>query len=214
MAGPNFYAGPYEFQCLHGMGEPLYRQIVDSAAPCRIYAPVGSHETLLAYLVRRLLENGANTSFVNRIADPNVPVEALIEDPVAATRANQPLGSPHPRIALPRELFGAARANSRGRGSQQRSASRALGEALVASAAPRPLRRPRAGASARSAIPPTSATSSAKSPTPTRRRSRRRLRAPAPAARRPGRERPPPKRARILARAADLFEADAGGSPG
>ena len=65
----------YEFQCLHGMGEPLYEQVVGDAAqgglgrPCRIYAPVGTHETLLAYLVRRLLENGANTSFVNRIVD-------------------------------------------------------------------------------------------------------------------------------------------------
>ncbi len=72
--GQNYYPGQYEFQCLHGMGEPLYEQVVGKVAdgklnrPCRIYAPVGSHETLLAYLVRRLLENGANTSFVNRIA--------------------------------------------------------------------------------------------------------------------------------------------------
>ena len=74
MAGENFYAGQYEFQCLHGMGEPLYEQVVGPDKldrPCRIYAPVGTHETLLAYLVRRLLENGANTSFVNRIADPD-----------------------------------------------------------------------------------------------------------------------------------------------
>ena len=86
MAGGDFYAGQYEFQCLHGMGEPLYEEVVGEdklRRPCRIYAPVGTHETLLAYLVRRLLENGANTSFVNRIADPDVPVEELIEDPVA-----------------------------------------------------------------------------------------------------------------------------------
>ncbi len=69
MAGNNYYAGQYEFQCLHGMGEPLYEQVVGAVTagklgrPCRIYAPVGTHETLLAYLVRRLLENGANTSF-------------------------------------------------------------------------------------------------------------------------------------------------------
>ncbi|MFT4192636.1 MAG: proline dehydrogenase family protein, partial [Comamonas sp.] len=75
MAGPNYYPGRYEFQCLHGMGEPLYEEVVGPVAggklarPCRIYAPVGTHETLLAYLVRRLLENGANTSFVNRVAD-------------------------------------------------------------------------------------------------------------------------------------------------
>jgi RHH-type proline utilization regulon transcriptional repressor/proline dehydrogenase/delta 1-pyrroline-5-carboxylate dehydrogenase len=73
MAGENFYQGQYEFQCLHGMGEPLYEDVVGPQylnRPCRIYAPVGTHETLLAYLVRRLLENGANTSFVNKIADP------------------------------------------------------------------------------------------------------------------------------------------------
>ena len=72
MAGEDFRPGRYEFQCLHGMGEPLYEEVVGPAKldrPCRIYAPVGTHETLLAYLVRRLLENGANSSFVNRIGD-------------------------------------------------------------------------------------------------------------------------------------------------
>src|SRR6185312_8618444 len=81
MAGGDFHPGRYEFQCLHGMGEPLYEEVVGAAKlnrPCRIYAPVGSHETLLPYLVRRLLENGANTSFVNRIANPQTPIETLI----------------------------------------------------------------------------------------------------------------------------------------
>ncbi|MGE0011937.1 MAG: proline dehydrogenase family protein [Azoarcus sp.] len=85
LAGPDDQTGSFEFQCLHGMGEPLYDQIVgdpDRRRLVRIYAPVGSHETLLAYLVRRLLENGANSSFVNRIVDENVPIEALIADPV------------------------------------------------------------------------------------------------------------------------------------
>ena len=82
--------------------------------PCRIYAPVGTHETLLAYLVRRLLENGANTSFVNQIADPEVTLDMLLADPVERARALQPVGAPHPRIALPRDLFGGARKNSRG----------------------------------------------------------------------------------------------------
>ena len=85
-AGPNFYRGQYEFQCLHGMGEPLYEEVVGRDKldrPCRVYAPVGSHETLLAYLVRRLLENGANTSFVNRIADASVAMDDLVADPVA-----------------------------------------------------------------------------------------------------------------------------------
>ncbi|MDE2251144.1 MAG: proline dehydrogenase family protein, partial [Gammaproteobacteria bacterium] len=117
MAGGNFYAGQYEFQCLHGMGEPLYEEVVGEdklRRPCRIYAPVGTHETLLAYLVRRLLENGANTSFVNRIADPDVPIEALVADPVDTARAIRPPGSPHPKIAKPGEIFGAERPNSAG----------------------------------------------------------------------------------------------------
>ncbi len=104
LAGPDFHDGQYEFQCLHGMGEPLYEQVVRER-PCRIYAPVGTHETLLAYLVRRLLENGANSSFVNRIADPAVPVAALVADP-AETLAASPLpGAPHEKIAAPAALY-------------------------------------------------------------------------------------------------------------
>ncbi|SFU44506.1 trifunctional transcriptional regulator/proline dehydrogenase/L-glutamate gamma-semialdehyde dehydrogenase [Pseudoduganella namucuonensis] len=105
----------YEFQCLHGMGESLYDQVVgkdnlDKA--CRIYAPVGSHETLLAYLVRRLLENGANSSFVNQIVDEAIPIESLIKNPVAAAREQG--GLPHPAIPLPMDMFGAERRNSSG----------------------------------------------------------------------------------------------------
>ena len=126
MAGPGRYTpGQYEFQCLHGMGEPLYEQVVGRVdagklgRPCRIYAPVGTHETLLAYLVRRLLENGANTSFVNRIADPSVAIDALVEDPVetverSAREDGSVVGQPHPAIPLPAALFGVNRANSRG----------------------------------------------------------------------------------------------------
>ncbi|MCU1719431.1 trifunctional transcriptional regulator/proline dehydrogenase/L-glutamate gamma-semialdehyde dehydrogenase [Pseudomonas sp. 5P_3.1_Bac2] len=124
IAGRNYYPGQYEFQCLHGMGEPLYEQVVGKVAdgkfnrPCRIYAPVGSHETLLAYLVRRLLENGANTSFVNRIADHSISLNELVQDPVVQVEqmAAQEggVGLPHPRIALPRDLYGAARLNSSG----------------------------------------------------------------------------------------------------
>ncbi len=116
MAGP-WTPGQYEFQCLHGMGESLYEEVVGSAKldrPCRIYAPVGTHETLLAYLVRRLLENGANTSFVNQIADKDFPIEKLLGDPVARAAALTPVGVPHPKIAAPRELFGEVRANSAG----------------------------------------------------------------------------------------------------
>ena len=117
MAGENFYGGQYEFQCLHGMGEPLYEEVVGPQKlnrPCRIYAPVGTHETLLAYLVRRLLENGANTSFVNQVGNPDVTLDMLLGDPVERALALQPVGAPHPRIALPRDLFGAARKSSRG----------------------------------------------------------------------------------------------------
>lgn len=117
MAGPDFHPGDYEFQCLHGMGEPLYDEVVGADKlnrPCRIYAPVGTHETLLAYLVRRLLENGANSSFVHRIADPSVLVDDLITDPVDVVRAMPVIGSPHPRIALPAALYRNARKNSAG----------------------------------------------------------------------------------------------------
>ncbi len=117
MAGKDFKLGRYEFQCLHGMGEPLYEEVIGPSKlnrPCRIYAPVGTHETLLAYLVRRLLENGANSSFVHRIADAKVPVSALIEDPVEAVRRMEVVGAPNPAIALPRELYAPYRRNSAG----------------------------------------------------------------------------------------------------
>ncbi|MBP6711609.1 MAG: bifunctional proline dehydrogenase/L-glutamate gamma-semialdehyde dehydrogenase PutA [Propionivibrio sp.] len=105
----------WEYQRLHGMGEELYDQVVGKDQwnrPCRIYAPVGSHEELLAYLVRRLLENGANSSFVNRIADADLPIESLLADPVEKV-AKLP-AKRHPGIPLPRDLFGAERANSEG----------------------------------------------------------------------------------------------------
>jgi RHH-type proline utilization regulon transcriptional repressor/proline dehydrogenase/delta 1-pyrroline-5-carboxylate dehydrogenase len=105
----------WEFQRLHGMGEALYEEVVGKDRmdrPCRVYAPVGGHEDLLAYLVRRLLENGANTSFVNRLVDEKAPIDSIIADPVAALRRLP--SKPHPRIPLPRDLFGGERANSRG----------------------------------------------------------------------------------------------------
>ena len=105
----------FEFQRLHGMGEALYDHVVApdaSGYPCRIYAPCGSHEDLLAYLVRRLLENGANTSFVNRIVDEKLPIEEITADPVARVRRLKE--KPHPRIPLPVALFGPERRNSSG----------------------------------------------------------------------------------------------------
>jgi RHH-type transcriptional regulator, proline utilization regulon repressor / proline dehydrogenase / delta 1-pyrroline-5-carboxylate dehydrogenase len=111
MAGPS---DDYEFQRLHGMGQALYGEVLGSDKldrPCRIYAPVGSHEDLLAYLVRRLLENGANTSFVNRLADDEAPIEEIIADPVREIEKLERI--PHPSIPLPSEIF-APRVNSRG----------------------------------------------------------------------------------------------------
>jgi RHH-type proline utilization regulon transcriptional repressor/proline dehydrogenase/delta 1-pyrroline-5-carboxylate dehydrogenase len=90
----------FEMQRLHGMGEALYHA---ATYPVRVYAPVGTHEDLLAYLVRRLLENGANTSFVHRLVDPSVAEEAIVADPVGRVRT---LGaSRNPRIPLPRDLY-------------------------------------------------------------------------------------------------------------
>jgi RHH-type transcriptional regulator, proline utilization regulon repressor / proline dehydrogenase / delta 1-pyrroline-5-carboxylate dehydrogenase len=108
-----------EFQRLHGMGEGLYAELAkledaigDGRTPVRIYAPVGSHKELLAYLVRRLLENGANSSFVNRIADEDVSLDELVRDPVAELAQLEP--KRNPKIALPTELFGTQRRNSAG----------------------------------------------------------------------------------------------------
>ncbi len=102
----------FEFQRLHGMGEPLYEQVVSDGTPCRVYAPVGTHEDLLAYLVRRLLENGANTSFVNRIVDEDAPIDDIIADPCGIVEALPALR--HPNIPVPEHLYGAGRKNSRG----------------------------------------------------------------------------------------------------
>jgi RHH-type proline utilization regulon transcriptional repressor/proline dehydrogenase/delta 1-pyrroline-5-carboxylate dehydrogenase len=137
VAGHDFQVGKYEFQCLHGMGEPLYDEVVSAASldrPCRIYAPVGTHETLLAYLVRRLLENGANSSFVNRIADPSVTVDELVADPVEIVQAMPEPGKPHELIALPAKLY-PDRRNSRGIDLTNEEALAALSQALALSAA-------------------------------------------------------------------------------
>lgn len=104
---------PFEFQRLHGMGEELYEQLVSAGdVACRIYAPVGSHEDLLPYLVRRLLENGANTSFVNRIVDESTPLDEIVVDPVKVVDGLAQKA--HPRIVAPRHLYGAERLNSKG----------------------------------------------------------------------------------------------------
>ena len=133
--GGVFRHGDYEFQCLHGMGDSLFQQIVaaDDPAlrrPVRVYAPVGPHRTLLAYLVRRLLENGANSSFVNRIVDDRVAVADLLQDP--ATAAAVLGGRPHPAIPLPVDLY-VGRPNSRGFDLASPAVRRAFAAALASS---------------------------------------------------------------------------------
>lgn len=106
----------YEFQCLHGMGDSLYDRVVEKTSeiniPCRIYAPVGSHEDLLAYLVRRLLENGANSSFVNQILDARIPAEQLVESPLSLAKKMD--YQSHPAIPLPLNIYGDSRMNAKG----------------------------------------------------------------------------------------------------
>jgi RHH-type transcriptional regulator, proline utilization regulon repressor / proline dehydrogenase / delta 1-pyrroline-5-carboxylate dehydrogenase len=110
----------FEFQRLHGMGEELYEPLVASAQTegsqrgyaCRVYAPVGPHEDLLPYLVRRLLENGANTSFVNRIVDARLPAADVVRDPVQEVDETHPAA--HPKILEPEKLYAPERRNSRG----------------------------------------------------------------------------------------------------
>jgi RHH-type transcriptional regulator, proline utilization regulon repressor / proline dehydrogenase / delta 1-pyrroline-5-carboxylate dehydrogenase len=104
----------FEFQRLHGMGEPLYDKLLadDPAVACRTYAPVGGHKDLLAYLVRRLLENGANTSFVSASADPDVPVAKLLVRPQDVIgKADK---ARHAQLPLPKKIYGASRNNSAG----------------------------------------------------------------------------------------------------
>jgi RHH-type proline utilization regulon transcriptional repressor/proline dehydrogenase/delta 1-pyrroline-5-carboxylate dehydrogenase len=105
----------FEFQRLHGMGEELYGEVTRKDGfdmPCRVYAPVGEHEDLLPYLVRRLLENGSNTSFVNRIVNDNEPAERIVADPVGVVDDSPQVA--HPRIALPADIYQPERLNSRG----------------------------------------------------------------------------------------------------
>ena len=104
----------YEFQRLHGMGETLYEALLGDlpGLTCRVYAPVGGYSDLLAYLVRRLLENGANSSFVSVATDPNVPIEAILRRP--QSWISDESHARHSHIPLPRNLFGVVRRNSAG----------------------------------------------------------------------------------------------------
>ncbi len=133
------YAGrrrDYEFQRLHGMGEELYAEVVDPEKhdrPCRIYAPVGNHEDLLPYLVRRLLENGSNTSFVNKIIDESIEVKDIVADPLTVAAGHDFL--PHNQIPRPIDIFQPERDNSHGFNVADRKVSRKLLADLEAASA-------------------------------------------------------------------------------
>ena len=123
----------YEFQRLHGMGRDLYGVVMAEPGfrhACRVYAPVGRHEDLLPYLVRRLLENGSNTSFVNRISDTSLPLEKVAEDPVLKVEETRPVY--HPDIPLPRDLYGGERLNSSGINLENESDALALSDRMQA----------------------------------------------------------------------------------
>ena len=128
LAGKNIN---YEFQRLHGMGASLYDNVLHDPSlncVCRTYAPVGGHKELLPYLVRRLLENGANTSFINRITDEQVAIDDIVADPVLQTTSTHPL--PHPNIPLPSQIFGSERVNSMGLNLEDRRTAEALQEQI------------------------------------------------------------------------------------
>src|ERR1700736_622825 len=132
----------YEFQRLHGMGEALYDALMadEPGATCRVYAPVGAHRDLLAYLVRRLLENGANSSFVSVAADPTVPVVNVLRRPqVAIGEARR---ARHPRIMRPPDLYAPARRNSAGLEVGDRAALAALLSEIRTGAPPSPQAAP------------------------------------------------------------------------
>jgi len=117
----------FEYQRLHGMGEALYAA-AGAGGQVRIYAPVGQHEDLLPYLVRRLLENGANTSFVHAFLDPDVPVEHVVEDPISKLEAGP---RRHPQIPTPPRLFGRERRNSAGLDLSQASVRQQLARKII-----------------------------------------------------------------------------------
>ncbi len=203
----------YEFQCLHGMGETLYDQVVGSKnldKPCRIYAPVGSHETLLAYLVRRLLENGANSSFVNQIVDENVAIDTLITDPFeAAARQRRQAASGDCTAAC--DCSAASARTPPAWTWSTKTSLRKLGERPGAAAPPRccAADRRRRSTPARwptSSTRPSRPISSARCRKPRAPTSTRRWQRPVPL---PANGQPPARRSapRILERTADLFEA-------
>ena len=150
----------FEFQRLHGMGDGLYERLVrEDGYQCRIYAPVGGHRDLLAYLVRRLLENGANSSFVHQLADANLTDAELLADPAEKIRAVG--GTRHPSIPLPVDLFGAVRRNSAGIDLQDRETLAGVVSAISTPFAPSAVEGPTERGRGRSRISTSPGTSRA-----------------------------------------------------
>ncbi|MBO0766195.1 MAG: bifunctional proline dehydrogenase/L-glutamate gamma-semialdehyde dehydrogenase PutA, partial [Hyphomicrobiaceae bacterium] len=119
----------FEFQRLHGMGEAIYEEVTGDrglGAACRIYAPVGPYEDLVAYLVRRLLENGANTSFVNRLADATAPIEEIVRDPVAVIEGERESRAAPPQLPRPPDIYLPERVNSVGMALDEPAARQSL----------------------------------------------------------------------------------------
>lgn len=129
----------FEFQCLHGMGETLYEEVLQHHPKlrCRHYAPVGKHADLLPYLVRRLLENGANSSFVNQILNPDVPIKTIIANPYVLAKKRLDTATQHPAIATPKEMFGDDRPNSTGYNLHEAPTTLALTHAMNTYQAPK-----------------------------------------------------------------------------
>ncbi|GAO37918.1 proline dehydrogenase/delta1-pyrroline-5-carboxylate dehydrogenase [Sphingomonas changbaiensis NBRC 104936] len=189
----------FEFQRLHGMGEGLYERLVrEEGYHCRIYAPVGGHRDLLAYLVRRLLENGANSSFVHQLADERLTDEELLADPVE--KIAKVGGERHPSIPLPKDLFAPERRNSEGVDLQDKDTLAGVASAIASS--PLPL----AGGAGGGQVPNPSANGKAvPSPNPSRKREGEMV-ARAQAAYPAWTARPVHERAACLERLADLLE--------
>lgn len=141
MSGKEYYPEKYEFQCLYGMGENLYKEVVGPISKnklnrkCRIYAPVGKYKTLLAYLVRRLLENGANTSFVNKISNLNISLNSIVKNPIQeileTSKKEGTIGLSHKKIPLPKFLFNKKRLNSNGFNLSYESDLKNISEKLI-----------------------------------------------------------------------------------
>ena len=148
----------FEFQRLHGMGEQLHEAVRKAEGTrCRIYAPVGAHSDLLAYLVRRLLENGANSSFVHQLTDEAVPPEAIARDPLEIVERQGPAANPN--IASPAEIFGDGRPNAKGWDITDTVTLGEIEKARAAFAAPhkwraKPLTRAKGKAKARNVLNP------------------------------------------------------------